>query len=171
MSPMSCVVFMYYRDGQPYYVGSGSLRRAYDWTRTNKVSLPDDPRDIRIVVMGTSESDALQAEILLMFLYGLKSTKARRSEEQSALMDAEFHEHNTAFRLQFNEAGAYWYSALYPEIKRKGFWLRRRGPQKKSTYQPALTELQKEKLSRLGEPLEVANARYDAVMSFVFTIA
>lgn len=54
--------------GEPYYIGKGKGRRA--WSKAHRVKPPTDPSLIQIISEGMTEVDALQAEMLLIFLYG-----------------------------------------------------------------------------------------------------
>jgi hypothetical protein len=54
--------------GTPYYVGKGLGKRA--WSKNHHVQPPSDSSLIQMVSVGMSEKDALQAEMLLIHLYG-----------------------------------------------------------------------------------------------------
>ncbi len=55
-------------EGSYYYIGKGSGKRAYKKHDTPRV--PKEPSNIVIIADGMSEVDALQAEMLLIHLYG-----------------------------------------------------------------------------------------------------
>lgn len=57
-------------DGKPYYVGIGSLRRAY--VKHSNVETPSD-KDRILVVPATSKQEAVQMELLLISHWGRKS--------------------------------------------------------------------------------------------------
>lgn len=69
-------VYLYHRSknskhgeiGSPYYVGKGSGRRA--WAKRHRVKPPEDRALIEIISKDMNEADALQAEMLLIMLYG-----------------------------------------------------------------------------------------------------
>jgi hypothetical protein len=179
--------------GTPYYIGKGTIRRVYDWVRHTRVRLPDDARSIHILGKDMSDVDALQAEMLLIHLYGRSDHKYRKFDwkrgilqnktdgadgaassdfaSNAAIADASFYEHNPNFTLKCHESGEYWYSDNYPEIMGKvGKWMRKMSPDQKKAidrqpasppYVPALTPLQQERLTRMGESVGLANARYD----------
>lgn len=54
--------------GTPYYVGKGSGRRA--WSKRHHGRPPQNPAHIQIVASEMNEPDALQAEMLLIRMYG-----------------------------------------------------------------------------------------------------
>jgi hypothetical protein len=81
-------VYAYYRrtrtrDGTldyPYYIGKGTIRRAYDWIRHNNVRLPMDSERVHILAKDMSDVDACQAEVLLIYLLGRKLDTKFKSE-------------------------------------------------------------------------------------------
>ena len=129
----------------PYYVGKGTIRRAYDWLRHKNVNCPKDACNIRILAKDMSDIDAMQAEMLLIYLYGRKTDSKRPGPLQNrsgggdgpasmddiaiaiaSERDAEFWAHNPGFNLTQHRDG-YWYSPAYPTIKSStGAWLRKR---------------------------------------------
>jgi hypothetical protein len=181
--------------GTPYYIGKGTIRRAYDWMRHTRVILPDDAHNIHILASNMSDIDAMQAEILLIYLYGRRDYKYKRFGWERGILlnkteggdgpahpdysdaaiyaDARFHDKNINFKLLHNAEGQYWYSPFYPSIlNSSGAWTRKEDPDRKkvrkmqpndkSTYVPALTPIQIERLARIGQPVCDANAWYDA---------
>lgn len=54
--------------GSPYYIGKGRLRRRFD--RKHTVPPPKDPNRNVILAQDMTDPDAMQAEMLLIFLYG-----------------------------------------------------------------------------------------------------
>lgn len=72
-------VYMYLRDidsstgvkGSPYYVGKGKGNRAYRKDKLPRLpKVPKDKNNIQFVAMNLSEIDALQTEVLYIYLHG-----------------------------------------------------------------------------------------------------
>jgi hypothetical protein len=124
------------KSGTPYYIGKGTIRRIYDWVNHGRTKLPFDPRNIHVLGRDMSDEDARQAEMLLIYLYGrYDHTYARFGWARGILdnrtdggdgpanpehadtvqaVDSRFYDHNENFTLKYNEAGHYWYSAIWP---------------------------------------------------------
>lgn len=117
-------VYAYMRlNGEPYYIGKGTIRRVY--SKEHPVKLPPDPRNIHILSSGMSDADARQAEMFFIYIYGRRDEGTGCLYNQtdgadgpafnsklSALHDDGFYEDNPSFRLI--EGDGYWYSETYP---------------------------------------------------------
>lgn len=161
MDKLRCV-YVYYRQSkatkgkpstlEPYYVGKGSIRRAYDWVRHTDVKTPPNAEDIHILGKDMTDVEAMQAEVLLIHLFGRKFPKWDKRYDGSGTLlnktcggdgpaatnlagrrkaldnEERFREANPCFSLIKHSEG-YYYSPAYPKVRSTtGVWLTKRTP-------------------------------------------
>lgn len=173
----------------PYYVGKGTIRRAYDWRRHNNVKCPPDSSNIHIVAQGMTDTDAMQLEVLLIHLYGRRDHHknpgplhnrtcggdgpASMDDQLISVAeskDKQFWEHNSGFFLTRHPDG-YFYSPTYPRIQgTRGDWLTkskdRTAPKRTKRVPRHIRELDKHRAKVQKEALRLEVAHYETYGSF-----
>ena len=165
-------------EGTPYYIGKGTIRRAY--SNSHSVKLPEDPRDIHILAKDMSDPDARQAEMLLIHLHGRVDQKTgcllnqtdgadgpASNSRLSKLRDDTFYADNPDFKLV--QADGYYYSPTYPksETTPKNLQLALKFPKIIPKEDPYYTKRMREKaeaedrIEQLTKEMEIALEAHD----------